>query len=965
MSAKVSTAFALDQLARLFAGPETLVVISRVRDQAVVALSPGFASNFGLDIEAAIGRTAVEIGLWRNQHQRDAVLHLLHQQGSTTGEPVSIRGPDGHDYDGLMSAALIEHDGESYLFALIQDVRRYDSQLLARTREVDSFRTLIMESEVGVYRRRGADGALLAANPALARMLGYPGPEALLEACRGQTHFDYVDTALATGLDSSIAALGLLPQRRAELRRADGRPVWVTETARAVPGEHDEVLHLEGTLVDISVQVQAEQALVQSEMLYRNLVENSRDGVFLMQHGRIQFANEALGSILGYHAGELIGASYFDWVAPEDLAAQATRRNARESGSTDTQEYEIHLIRRDGSKCLCAVRAGAVQFRGEPASIGTLRDVTEQRAQQRRLQAAEERYRLLFKHAVLGMFQSTLDSTIIEVNDAMAHMFGYASPEAMRSELVSMAPCYVHPEVRARALAEIARHGQVVGWDFEMYRRDGSRFHVLASARLVKHGEDDPGHLEGSLLDNSARHLAENELKFQAHYDSLTQLPNRRSFEQALAQALQELRAQRSGQRAVMLLDLDRFKLINDSLGHLAGDELLSKLAARLRQELAGRALLARYGGDEFALLSLATLDQNGARTLAERVRQIIATPFQLQGHQVFSGASIGIVLVDDGQMQPEAIMRDVDTAMFKAKSRGGGYAMFDRNMHDAARERLALETDLRFALSRGEMQAVYQPVWTLADRRIVGVEALVRWQHPQRGLLSPAQFLTVAEDAGLLSAIDLLVLDQGLTQWHRWQQDYPQQAPDHLSVNISDRLFTTPEFPTWLADRLRQTATPPGSLHLEITETVFRSASGNLHDTLARLKALGVQLIVDDFGTGYSSLVSFSEAAFDGLKIDRGFIHDLEHNARHRAIVRTIAQFAQDLGLSLVAEGVETEAQARILHQAGCACAQGYLYAPALPAAAVSALLCTPSTGEVGRSARYEAATQPKLTRS
>lgn len=939
MSATDPALAAMEQLTGLFSGPGSLAVISRARDNGIVALSPGFAHLFGLSSAAARGRTAMELGLWRDAEQRAHMLETLRQRGAVTGEPMSLRAPDGNDYDGLVSCALIDWAGEAYIFALVQDIRRYHSESQARSREAESFRSLVMQSQVGVYRRRGVGRELSFANPALAALLGHESSDGLLQHERGRGRFDYVDAADGDAFDAAVAQ-GELPHRRVQLRRRDRSSVWVSESARAHYSSEGTLLYVEGTLLDISEQVRAESALVQSEMLYRNLVENSRDGVFLMQHGRIEFANDTLGSILGYEANELIGASYFDWVAPEDLNAQAQRKQARESGSLQTQEYEIRLLNRHGQKRVCAVRAGAVMFRGEPASIGTIRDITEARAQQQRLEAAEERYRLLFKHAVLGMFQSALNGDIIEVNEAMASLFGYPSPDAMRAEVGNMRACYADPGARERALAELMRNGRVVGWEFEMVHRDGSHFHVLASARVVRHHDEDPGHVEGSLLDNSARRRAEQELKFLALHDSLTQLPNRRSFEASLITALAELRLQPQQSRVVMLLDLDRFKLINDSLGHAAGDELLIKLSSRLLVELGSRALLARYGGDEFALLTSGPADRNGARALAERVRSVTAAPFQVQGHQIFTGASIGIVLVSDGQMQPDAIMRDVDTAMFRAKAQGGGYALFDRNMHAAARERLALETDLRFALERGELQAYYQPVWSLEEGRIVGVEALVRWQHPLRGLMVPGQFLGAAEDAGLLPAIDLLVLDLALSQWQQWRHDYGAAAPQTLSVNISDRLFASADFPAALEQRLKSLDCAPAQLQLEITETVFRGATQSLQQTLTRLKQIGVQLIVDDFGTGYSSLVSFSEAAFDGLKIDRGFIHDLESNPRHRAIVRTIAQFARDLGLSLVAEGVETEVQAETLRQAGCARAQGYLYAPPLAPIALARML-------------------------
>lgn len=943
MPEPVATPSVLELLTCVFAGPESLAVVTRLRDSIIVAISNGFQIQFGIKPEEVIGRTALESGMWRDAAQRAGVLNLLQQRGSITGEPVSICARDGRQYDGLMSGALIELDGEAYLFSLIQDIRQYQTEAQARTREIDSLRTLILESEVGVYRRRAPPHGLIDANPALAQMLGCGSAAALIAACSNHPHFDYVDPLHAPRIHALLRQDRRITHERAEIRRFDGGTAWVSESARAVYSSDGELLHVDGTLVDISVQVRAELALAQSEALYRNLVESSRDAVFLMQHGRVVYANDALGTILGHRAEDLIGASYFDWVAPEDLSQQSLRMAARAAGSSDTQDYEIHLLHRDGSRRLCTVRAGAVQFRGNPASIGTLRDITDERAQQQRLAAAEERYRLLFKHAVVGMFQTTLDGQLIETNDALSQMFGFDSPEAMRNATTNTRDLYVDPLMRDRARQVIEREGEIVNWEFEMRRHGGEPFWALLSARIVRHVADLQGHVEGSLVDISARRTAEQELKFLAHNDSLTGLANRRSFEGRLVATLDRLQARGDGPYAVLLLDLDRFKLVNDSLGHVAGDELLVKFGERLTSAFGQRMVLARYGGDEFALLTREGVDRDGAIALAQRVQEIARAPFQLHGHQVFSEASVGIVLIEDGSAQPEAILRDADTAMFSAKAQGTGFALFDQQMHAAARDRLALETDLRFALTRGELLPWYQPIWSLSEQRVIGVEALVRWQHPQRGLLVPAQFLGVAQDTGMLPAIDLLVLEHSLLQLRQWQARYGARAPQLLSVNVSDRLFGSIEFPATLRRLLDRSGVDPGQIHLEITETVFRAGIGSLRQALAGLKATGVCLVVDDFGTGYSSLVSFSEADFGGLKVDRGFISDLESNARHRAIVRTIVQFARDLGLSLVAEGVESEVQAQILRELGCDLVQGFRYAAPMPAAALDAWFADP----------------------
>lgn len=827
MSPPTASESVLPLLAGLFDGGDTLATVSTIDTGRIVAISPGFARLLDMTQEQAIGRTGLDLGLWRSDAERDAVMAPVLENGSSTGQVVSLRAPDGRHFDGLLSCSLIGHAGERLLFSLIQDVRSYHAQSDARRRELVHLHSRVLASE---------------------------------------------------------------------------------------------------------------EALRQSESLYRNLVANSRDGVFLMQHGRVEFANEALGGILGCPAAELIGNNYFEWIAPEDRAVQGQRRAAREAGSDVTQLYEVNLLRRDGARRLCEVRAGFVEYRGEPASIGTLRDVTEARAQQRLLAAAEERYRLLFQHAVLGMFQTTLDGQLLEANEAMARMFGFDSPQALRTAVPQMRALYVEREDRAQVIARLLRDGSAADIEIEFLRRDGSRFWALASARLVL--REEPGRIEGSLIDISARRAAEQELKFLAHHDSLTGLANRHSFELELREALAALQAGAQAPRAMLLLDLDRFKLVNDSLGHAAGDELLVKFGQALFREFGAGMRIARYGGDEFALLSCARMDRGAAVAVARRIAAIAAQPWQVHSQQVFCGVSLGIVLLEDASLAPEAVMRDADIAMYRAKARGGGHAIFDVQMHAAVRERLALETELRFALARGEMQAHYQPIVRVEDRRVIGVETLVRWQHPSRGLLLPAAFLAAAEEAGLLPAIDLAVLGQALRQLPRWRALCGERAPRRISVNISDRLFASPEFPTTLRGLLADCEVEPAALQLEITEGVFRSSVGSLRSSLAELKALGVRLVVDDFGTGYSSLVSFSDADFDGLKIDQGFIRDLETNPRHRAIVRTIAQFAQDLGLALVAEGVETEVQAQWLRQCGCVEAQGWLYAPALTPAALTAML-------------------------
>jgi diguanylate cyclase (GGDEF)-like protein/PAS domain S-box-containing protein len=431
----------------------------------------------------------------------------------------------------------------------------------------------------------------------------------------------------------------------------------------------------------------------------------------------------------------------------------------------------------------------------------------------------------------------------------------------------------------------------------------------------------------------------EEEMLRQAYHDPLTALPNRTLFMERLEQLLQP--ARRSGDGvAVLFLDLDRFKNINDSLGHGAGDELLITVSQRVAACLRQEDTVARFGGDEFAVLLTGVRQSSDALRVAEKILATIQEPFILDGHEAYVGTSVGIAVAGP-RAEAGALLRDADVALYRAKSAGKGRCIvFEESMPAFSVERLSLETDLRRALERREMRVYYQPVLDLGTEKIAGAEALVRWEHPKHGLVSPIDFIPMAEETGLILAIGKWVLDEACLQASRWQQKYEAHEQFTMAVNLSARQFQQPNLVEQVAAALRNANLEPSRLRLEITESILMENVDATHAQLVALHDLGVKLAIDDFGTGYSSLSYIQRFPVDTIKIDRSFVSGLDEDARNPSIVQAAASLAHALGMDVTAEGIETVDQLRSLQGLNCDHGQGYLFARPLSSEAVDSLL-------------------------
>jgi len=511
----------------------------------------------------------------------------------------------------------------------------------------------------------------------------------------------------------------------------------------------------------------------------------------------------------------------------------------------------------------------------------------------------------------------------------------------------------VHPEdlpgLRSAMDAHLAAKTSHLEFEHRVRTSQGEFRWVSTRGLAVRDGAGKACRIAGSVTDITRRKLAEEQLIHDALHDALTRLPNRALLVDRLEQAMKRLDRESASRFAVLFFDLDRFKTINDSLGHAVGDELLVGVARRLEMFLRPGDTLARLGGDEFAVLLSDIRDNMHIATIAERVHELLSEVFIIRGHELFASASIGIALSSGGYERPEDMLRDADLAMYRAKSSAGAsYEIFDHAMHESVVALHRVEMDLRRAMERGELENHYQTIVSLDTGRVLGFEALLRWRHPNWGLMTPESFIDVAEETGLVVPIGWHVLEHACRQTRLWQQLFPVDPPLNVSVNVSGKIFLKRGFVARIEEILDMTGLPPDALRLEITENAIMSHAEEVLQGLERLRAIGIQIYIDDFGTGYSSLSYLQRFSYDSLKIDRSFVSDIGVSGDSNAIVKAIVALADSLEMNVIAEGVETEEQLTALRGMKCHEGQGFRFSHPMDAASMSAHLSAQVTSAV-----------------
>ncbi len=560
------------------------------------------------------------------------------------------------------------------------------------------------------------------------------------------------------------------------------------------------------------------------------------------------------------------------------------------------------------------------------------------------LRDSEQRFHSAFTHASIGMALVSFDGRVLQANAALASLLGEAQSEVLVDKLFSS--FVLDDDVPALAREFDRIHSNAIDTfaiELRCRHRSGADLWVALHCGFFS----EPGSAAPCLIlqvqDISARRHAEAQLNHIAFHDGLTGLPNRGRFHSLLIQALAAVKANPNHHFAVMFFDFDRFKLINDSMGHSAGDEFLIQVSRRIQDHVRPGDVVARLGGDEFAVLVHKVENEQCATSLAERVQQVLRQPMQIAGVAVSTSASIGITFSRLGYVTPEDMLRDADIAMYRAKSAGKArYAVFDADLHTEVSGRLKLEADLRLALANGTLSVAYQPLFNLNTFKLRGFEALVRWQHPTLGEVTPTTFIPIAEETGLIIELTDMMLSRACRQVRQWQLRDESLRDLRVQVNVSSNDLAHSALAERVERALRESRLDPRLLTLELTENILMQRVDGVMATLDALRRLGVSLAIDDFGTGYSSLSYLSSLPIDSLKIDRSFVNGMREGSKDAEIVRAIVSLGTSLGKSVVAEGIETTSQFAQLRELGCENGQGYHLSRPMPAADVDLLLET-----------------------
>jgi diguanylate cyclase (GGDEF)-like protein/PAS domain S-box-containing protein len=906
----------------------------------------------------------------------------VYEPGSRAGEPAAWAGtePDGHQpgrhgpYPRLRRSRCAAALAVLEVLAVEAAAALEKGALLETLMEERTKLAEIVDNASDGIAALDPDGTVTSWNPGFEGITGYRADEVI--GTRGLARLRPRDLAgRRVRLERWASSREPLPTML-EVLDSTGERVWISCTYARVPdGGPPRRLVLTSRDVTKELELQrAQQALKERAARFQALVQNSSHMVVVLDAaGGITYASPAFWRMLGNSDQAQTGQRLFEMVHPDDLAELRLHFGEGLVGAGQTASYEFRCLGDGGWRHLEALATNLLEDSAVRGVVLNTRDVTERAHAEALLAGQAVVLDLIARDAPLMETLSALarlvereaeggrcavllldpDGEVLTVAAApslvdtglheadgmvVGPRAGSSGTAVHRRAAVLVADVASEPlwaDTRQVALAR----GLRAAWAMPIITAESRQ--VLGTVSIYFDRTRKPDQSDHRLLVAAAhladiaiqRNQAQARLAHQAAHDALTGLPNRVFFLDRAAHALDRTKRSRTWV-AVLFCDLDRFKFINDSLGHDAGDRLLGELARRLQEVVRPGDTVARFGGDEFTILCENIEDESHALAIAERVGRVAATPFVLGDAEVFVTMSVGIALGTGPRARPSALIENADAAMYRAKARGGNrHEVFDHDMRARAKRRLALQSALHRAVERGEFQVVYQPLVRLATRRPVGAEALVRWRHPERGLVGPQEFIGLAEETGLIVPIGTYVLREACLQAARWRMIMPGGEPMAIKVNLSARQFAHPNLVEVVAGILGETGVDPASVFFEITESVLMEDVESTSAALRELKSLGVSLAVDDFGTGYSSLLYLKRFPVDELKVDRTFVAGLLANAEDAAIVAAVVNLAHTLGVKAVAEGVESSSQAARLIELGCDFGQGYHFGRPMPA--------------------------------
>lgn len=908
-----------DSAGRFFdCNPAAVALFGAAHKQDLVGLHPADLSP----THQADGRPSMQVAEERMQE--------AFREGAVTFDWIS-QSRQGNEFPTQVTLSRVDLAGEPALQAVVRDMSEQRAAEAKRKALID-----ILEATPDFIATAAPDGTILYLNRAARELTGLPPATDPL------------------GRDIPPHVQGLAgqwghPEWAARKVREEGFPTamrdgfWQAETAlckangEEIPVSQIIVAHQgpEGTarlstiMRDISEQRRAEAAVRRSQAELAEAQRVARLGSWTWESDTdaLTWSDEAY-RIFGVSEDAFAGTydACLMHVHPEDRALVREQINRIARGETDTLDFRHRIVRPDGA--IRHVHERALVTRHEDGRLkltGTMQDITERVQQERELQQAAR----VFETSQEGIIITDADTRILQVNAAFTRITGYAEEEVVGRTPKMFQSGYHDAEFYREMWHELRAHGTWTGeiWD---RRKDGA---VHAKQLTINAVTDEHGrhtHYVGVFTDITELKRYQAQLEHRAYHDDLTDLPNRTLLRDRLGHALD--RASRLGhQVAVLFIDLDHFKDVNDSLGHSAGDQLLISVADRLQEGVRASDTVARLGGDEFTICLEEIADAGDALTSARRIVQLLEEPHELNGHSLQVPCSIGISLYPGDGTTVEELLRNADAALYLAKESGrSAIRFYTEDLTARAEYRLAQGQDLRRAVSQGEMRLLFQPQVDMRDGRMIGVEALVRWTHPEKGTIGPDQFIPLAEEMGLIGELGDWVLGAACRTLREWLD--AGYDPGQIAVNVSPHQLRDRDFPARVAEHLEEHRLAPGRLELELTESAVMDATESTLDALAELRALGVELAVDDFGTGYSSLLNLRQLPISALKIDKRFIEELSTSQDARTIVRAIISLAQALQLKVIAEGVENPKEQAFLLESGATLGQGFLWGHPTP---------------------------------